>query len=60
MKRVCFVLLIISITLMDNIFTECDEYSKYVPIELKTPPGAHGIIKGVTTKPSEFPHMVCS
>lgn len=45
---------------MDINFTECDEYSKYVPIEVKTPPGAHGILKGVTTKPSEFPHMVCS
>lgn len=40
------------------IFTECDEYSKYVTTEVKIPPEAHGILKGVTTKPSEFPHMV--
>lgn len=38
--------------------TECDEYSKYVPAEIILPPGVHGILKGETTKPSEFPHMV--
>lgn len=44
--------------LINVIFLECDEYSKYVPTEAKIPPGVHGILNGETTKPSEFPHMV--